>query len=175
MNEQDPHIAEQRRLGGRMYIGFWILLLVLVGYLFSGVMDHDRNPNRDVESRVAANGSHEVTLKRSRSGHYHVSGEINGQRVEFMLDTGATDIVVPASLAQEMGLRKLDRMRFNTANGVAYGYSTYLDSVRIGNIELRGLQASINPNVNDSIVLLGMSFLKRVDFSQRGDTLILRQ
>jgi len=175
MTEQDPHIDEQRRFGGRMYIGFWILLLVLVGYLFSDVLDHDRNPNRQAASSVTADGTREVTLKRSRSGHYHVSGEINGHQVEFMLDTGATDIVVPAALARDIGLRKLDRMRFNTANGVAYGYSTYLDSVRIGNIELRGLQASINPNMNDSIVLLGMSFLKRIDFSQRGDTLILRQ
>jgi len=175
MNEQDPHIAEQRRIGGWMYLGFWILLLILMGSLFSRWLDHERNPNQNVNSSISIDGEHEVTLKRNRNGHYNVSGEINGHRVEFMLDTGATDIVVPAALAREIGLRRLNRMRFNTANGVAYGFGTMLDSVRIGNIELRELEASINPNVDDDIVLLGMSFLKHIDFSQRGDSLILRK
>ena len=175
MNENDRQATEQRRLGGWMYIGFWILLLVFAASLFGRWLDHQRNPNQDVAARITDRGQHEVVLKRNRMGHYNVTGDINGRSVEFMLDTGATDIAIPASLARDLNLQRLGRMQFDTANGVAYGYLTRLDSVRVGNIELHDLSASINPNMGDDMVLLGMSFLKRIEFSQRGDTLILRQ
>jgi len=175
MNEHDQEAVEQRRLGGWMYIGFWILLLVFGATLFGRWLDHQRNPNQDVASRVTAAGQREVVLKRNRMGHYNVTGSINGHTVEFMLDTGATDIAIPASLAQTLRLRRLGRMEFNTANGVAEGYATRLQEVRVGDIVLHDLSASINPNMDDDIVLLGMSFLKKIDFSQHGDSLILRQ
>ena len=175
MSEHDPKVAEQRRLGGWMYIGFWILLIVFLVMFFNRWLDHQRNPNQQVASSISGNGVREVELKRNRMGHYNVTGSINGHTVEFMLDTGATDIAIPASVAQEIGLQKLGRMEFNTANGVAYGYATRLNDVRVGDIVLHDLSASINPNMDDDIVLLGMSFLKKIEFTQRGDTLILRQ
>lgn len=158
-----------------MYIGFWILLIVFLVMFFNRWLDHQRNPNQQVASRISSNGVREVELKRNRMGHYNVTGSINGHTVEFMLDTGATDIAIPASVAREIGLQKLGRMEFNTANGVAYGYATRLNDVRVGDIVLHDLSASINPNMDDAIVLLGMSFLKKIEFTQRGDTLILKQ
>ena len=175
MGEHEQQVAEQRRLGGWMYIGFWILLFVFLASLFSRWLDHERNPNQHVDAQVTTGGVREVTLKRNRMGHYIVTGAINGHTVEFMLDTGATDIAIPASLAQDLGLQKLGRMEFTTANGVAYGYATRVREVRVGNIQLHDLAASINPNMSDDVVLLGMSFLKKIEFTQRGDTLILRQ
>lgn len=175
MNEQEQESAEQRRLGGWMYIGFWILLFVLLGSIFSRWLDHERNPNQDVVSRVTNGGVREVVLKRNRMGHYYATGTINGHRVEFMLDTGATDIAVPASVAEDIGLRRLGRVQYETANGIASGYATRLDSVRVGKIVLHDLSAGINPHMDGDVVLLGMSFLKRIEFTQRGDTLILRQ
>ena len=93
----------------------------------------------------------------------------------FMLDTGATDISVPQQLADELGLKKGARILFQTANGKSWGYSTVLDSVAIGNIELNNVRASINPNVSDLDILLGMTFLKHLEFTQRGESLTLRQ
>lgn len=175
MTEQDPHVAEQRRIGGWMYIGFWILLLALLGGIFSRWLDHERNPNQDVVSRVTAGGTHEVVLKRNRMGHYYVTGAINHHRVEFMLDTGATDIAIPSSVAEAIGLRRLGPVQYQTANGVATGYATRLNSVQVGNIVLHDLSAGIDPHMDGNVVLLGMSFLKQIEFTQRGDTLILRQ
>lgn len=175
MSEQDKQHAEQRRLGGWMYIGFWILLFVLLVMFFNRWLERERNPNQQVATRMTAAGVHEVELKRNRMGHYNVTGTINGHPVEFMLDTGATDISIPRAIAEDIGLKKLDRVEFYTANGVAAGYATRLDEVRVGDIVLHDLKASINPNVHDGIVLLGMSFLKQIEFTQRGDTLILRQ
>ena len=175
MNKNDPEILEQRRLGGWMYIGFWTLLFALSGMFFNQLLNHDRNPNQQVKSYVDANGVREVVLKRNRMGHYNVTGFINGRAVEFMLDTGATDIAIPASLARDLHLHRLSQMRYSTANGTVYNYTTRLNAVRVGNIVLHDLPASINSNMDNGIVLLGMSFLKKIEFSQRGDILILRQ
>lgn len=175
MNDQDPQAADQRRIGGWMYIAFWILLLGMMVILFNRWLDQERNPNQQVASHMTSNGERVVELKRNRIGHYNVTGMINGHTVEFMLDTGATDIAIPSSVAEEIGLQKYGRLQFNTANGIAYGYATRLDEVRIGDIVLHNLAASINPNMSDDVVLLGMSFLKKIEFTQRGDTLILRQ
>jgi len=175
MNDQDPQAAEQRRIGGWMYIGFWVLLFIFLAVLFNHLLEQRRNPNQDVVTHIGSNGMREVTLKRNPMGHYNVTGTINGHTVEFMLDTGATDIAIPAALAQQLGLRRLGQMQFNTANGVTTGYITRLQEVRVGDIVLHDLPASITPNMEGDIVLLGMSFLKKIEFSQRGDTLTLRQ
>ena len=174
-DEQDRPEHMQRRLGGGMLFGFWILLLLMLGIFFHNWLEGERNPNQRVESRITAEGASEVVLQRNRYGHYNVTGLINGREVEFLLDTGATDIAIPADVADELGLQRLHQVQFYTANGIARGYATRLDSVRIGAIVLHDLKASINPNVDDHIVLLGMSFLKHIEFTQRGDTLILRQ
>ena len=65
-------------------------------------------------------------------------------------------------------------MRVNTANGVATAYATRLSSLRMGAIELYDVSASIVPGMGGEQILLGMSVLKQVDFSQIGDELTLR-
>jgi len=175
MPESDQEARAQRRMGGWMFVAFWVMLFIFLAVLFNHLLDRQRNPNQDVVTRIGDNGMREVTLKRNRMGHYEVTGSINGHTVEFMLDTGATDIAIPAAVAREIGLRPRGQMQFNTANGVAVGYITRLQEVRIGDIVLHDLPASITPSMEGDIVLLGMSFLKKIDFSQRGDSLILQQ
>ena len=167
-------VQDDHRVRYVIWFGFWIVLLGFVVYLFQTWMDKERNPNADPQSSI--NGEvREVVLKQNRYGHYHTTGYINGSEVEFLLDTGATDISVPEHLASRFGLERLYEMEMSTANGIAKGYGTKIQSARIGNIELTDLNANINPNVDDNTVLLGMSFLKRIEFTQRGDTLILKQ
>ena len=66
-------------------------------------------------------------------------------------------------------------MTLQTANGAATGYQTRLDRVRLGPLELTDVGAVMADGLDADVVLLGMSFLKRVEFTQRGDQLILRQ
>ena len=174
---QEPHHPPPAdpKVRAAMWVGFWLLLMGLLGYIFHGYLENTRNPNQQVLSQVSEHGVREVVLKRNKYGHYNLSGQINGQSVEFLIDTGATDISVPASLAPRLGLKRLYEMEFYTANGVAKGYGTQVREVRVGDIVLHDLPASINPNVDDDIILLGMSFLKKIEFTQRDDTLILRQ
>jgi aspartyl protease family protein len=115
-------------------------------------------------------------LRRNRSGHYVTSGEINGQPVVLMLDTGASDVAVPENMAARLRLEKMAPLRVSTANGYADAWLTRIREMRIGNIVLRDVRASINPGMNhDESILLGMSALKNIEFSQKDDTMTLRR
>ena len=152
----------------------FIIALGLLTMFFSGVEEKQRNPNQDPDSTYRGNRI-EVVLERNRQGHYLVVGEINRQRAEFLLDTGATDVVVPERLAEKLGLRKGRAGRAMTANGSVTVYETVIDELRIGDITLRDVNASINPGMGDLEILLGMSALKHIEFVQRGSQLTLRQ
>ncbi len=152
----------------------WLLLLGLLTLFFNDVLETQYNPNQQIAS-IHRDGRDEIVLERNKYGHYVATGMINQQPVVFMLDTGATDISIPANVAHRLGLEAGRPLTYQTANGPAINYATQLDSVSLGNITLYNLPASINPNVDHDDVLLGMSFLKHLEFSQKGNTLTLRQ
>ncbi len=165
---------EQRRMGLGMLLLAWIIFGAVTVYGFDLLLKNQRNPNRNLTASEA-NGVREVVLKRNRAGHYVTSGKINGQEVVFMLDTGATTIAIPASIAANLELPRGREINTRTANGVATAYATRLDQVSVGNIALSNVAAGVSPGLATKEILLGMSFLKHIEFTQRGDTLILRQ
>jgi aspartyl protease family protein len=165
---------EHKRLGHKFIIAMWIGLMIMLFFLFSDVIEKDYNPNQEVSTAI--NGElREVILKRNRYGHYVTRGKINNQDVTFLLDTGASDISIPDKIARKLKLPYGQQRRYQTANGVISGYLTRLNQVSIGDIQLQNIRASINPHMNHDEILLGMTFLKNIEFTQRGDTLILRQ
>ena len=173
MTEQDGQ-GERRRIGLTMQALAWFSFILLGVFFFSDLLERQYNPNRNVETRAAADLV-EVRLRRNRHGHYVTAGEINGRPVTFLLDTGATGVAVPVALAQRLQLQRGRPLVTRTANGTVTAYATVLDSVSVGGIELGGVGATIAPGLGGEEVLLGMSFLKHIEFTQRGDTLILRQ
>lgn len=174
MNEQ-PKNNEHQRLGFGMVIAGWVIGLGLLAWLFSGALDRQRNPNAAVASKNSGQAV-EVILVRNRHGHYVASGSINGQVVDFMVDTGASDISIPGRLADRLGLKRGAAVTYSTANGFIQAYQTVLDSVTLGDIHLSQVRASINPQMTeDNEILLGMTFLKHLEFAQSGNTLTLRQ
>ncbi len=151
----------------------WIAWLMILGGVWWGAqrwLDNQANPNQ----RVAITGSGEVVLERNRQGHYVADGEINGIKVTFLVDTGATDVALSSRLARELGLKRGTSIQVNTANGLAVAYETRLDSVRLGAIVVRDVPANFSDGMMDHTVLLGMSFLKHLEFTQRENQLILR-
>lgn len=174
-DDNSQEIREHKRLGHQFIIAMWILAMVLVYFIFNTIINRDHNPNQDVTFSETANGSKVVTLQRNRAGHYVTSGMINNQPVTFILDTGATDIAIPQNIARKLNLSRDAESYYQTANGVTLGYQTMLNSVSIGNIRLNHVPASIVTNMDDNEILLGMSFLQHIEFSQQGNTLILRQ
>jgi len=165
---------EQKRLGHKFIIAMWIALMIMVFFLFNNLLERDYNPNQQVimqnmdKQRV-------VVLKRNRYGHYVTQGKINNHSVTFMLDTGASDISIPDKIAKKLKLSYGPEREYQTANGTIIANLTTLKSVSIGNIKLQNVRASINPKMDHDEILMGMSFLKYIEFTQRGDTLILRQ
>lgn len=164
-----------RRLGRVMIWGAWLLVLVVLTMAFDRLLEHQHNPNREAVSRISPEGVREVVLQRNRAGHYVASGSINGHDAVFLLDTGATLVSVPVDLARRLDLERGPAFTAMTANGTVTVYATRLDSVSIGDIELRDVRASINPGMGGEDVLLGMSFMKDLELVQRGQTLTLRQ
>ncbi len=166
---------ETKPFARSMMFGAWILLIGLLILLFNNLLEKQYNPNQQHAANLSSEGAREVTLKRNRFGHYVTSGTINGYTVVFLLDTGASDVSVPAKLAEEIGLERGSQITYQTANGPAPGWLTRLDSLGLGAIQLENLRASINPNVDGEEVLLGMTALKQLEFTQRGDSLTIRQ
>lgn len=165
---------ETKKAGqGMIAIGF-ILGIVVLTMFFSGVEEKQYNPNMSPQSLVHTN-SVEVPLARNRQGHYVVTGMINDREVEFLLDTGATDVVVPEGTAKRLGLPYGRQGKAMTANGPITIWQTRIDRLRIGEIELNDISASINPRMGSGSILLGMSALGQIEFIQQGNTLTLRQ
>ena len=158
-----------------MIVLAWVVGLGIATAYFSGWLEHQQNPNQRVETVVGEGGQREVVLEQNRYGHYVATGEINGEQVTFLVDTGATEISVPADVARRAGLKPGAPTRARTAAGTITIYSTLIDRVSLGGIVLRNVRAGINPHMRGDEVLLGMSFLRRLDFSQEGDRLTLRQ
>lgn len=164
----------QRKIGLIMLGIAWLVLLALMALFFDDWIGQKSNPNQQPSS-MTTGSTIEVTLRPNHQHHYVVTGAINGYPVTLMLDTGATDVVIPEDLARRIGLKKGYPGIASTANGNVTVYSTSLDSVTIGDIHLNRVPASINPGMEENVVLLGMSALRQIEFAQRGDVLILRQ
>ena len=116
----------------------------------------------------------QVTLAAGPGGHFVGEGAVNGTPIRFLVDTGASSIALPASLAQRAGIdfRKGEPGLSNTANGLVPVYRVSLATVRLGEIELSSVDAVVFEAGLDT-ALLGMSFLNRVDMRREGETMTL--
>ena len=153
----------------------WLIAIALLAFIFQGALDKQWNPNSTPEVYLTEQGLAEVHLKQNRHGHYVTQGMINEQSVTFLLDTGATQVSIPAHIADRLQLRSMGSHRVQTANGIITVYQTNIEQLRIGNIFLYNVAANINPAMQSNEILLGMSALKRVEFRQTGKQLILRE
>ena len=173
--DKQQEIEQQKRMGLAMHFLAWLVLLGLGFFFFKDMLQKQYNPNQNLSTSHSSEGIKEVILQRNRFGHYVTAGKINGKPVTFMLDTGATGVAVPNKVAVRLGLKRGAAYRTQTANGIGTSYSATLDEVSVGGIELTDIAAGITPGLRTEQVLLGMSFLKHIEFTQRGDTLTLRQ
>jgi aspartyl protease family protein len=123
--------------------------------------------------------SRSVTIARDRRGHFQTEGRVDGRRIGFMVDTGASVIALNESSAAQVGIRPL-RSDFtatvNTANGTLKAARTRLASVEIGGVVVRDVEAMVLPDAALSENLLGLSFLsklRRYEFA--GGKLVMEQ
>lgn len=161
-----------QRTGYGMLMAAAIGFLLLMTFVFSGLIEDRRNPNREVSS-ARVDGGVEVVLEADRQGHFIASGAINGREVTFLVDTGATLVSVPEAMAERLGLDKQARIGLQTAAGPVTGWMTRIDEVRLGDIVQHDVRAAISPGRSDA-VLLGMSFLRDLELNQSDGRLRIR-
>lgn len=170
MSQQPPG----KRAGRVLLVLAWCAALFLATRFFGQWEERQQNPNVVVSSEQGE-GFIEVKLVSNGQGHFVASGHINGQPVDFMLDTGATDVAIPAEMAERLKLDQGFGVTLSTANGRTEGYRTRVDRLQLGDIVLRDVRAIVVPGLDGKQVLLGMSALNRLEFTQRGGTMLLRQ
>lgn len=123
----------------------------------------------------ASSGNPTVTLTADSQGHFFTLGSVNGAPTQFLVDTGASSVVMSAAQARNLGIPYLQGKRgySSTANGIVPIYSVTFDTVRIGDITLHQVAGAVIEGNGLSVALLGMSFLKRVQMKREGITMTL--
>jgi len=162
------------RAGTTMTVVAWIIFLAFLFTTFDYFIAQRSNPNQNIVT-LTEGQQKQVRLQRNAFGHYITSGSINGNKVVFLLDTGASDVAIPESIAIELGLKKGRPIAVKTANGNTMAYRTKLDSVAIGDIALHNLNATVLLNMPGNEILLGMNFLKHFEITQKGKFLTIKQ
>ncbi len=154
-----------------------ILIVLVLGYA-------DRADLADMGEKLRAalfpafavtRSPHEMVVGRSEGGAFFVMAQVNGAPVRFLIDTGASEIVLsPADAARAHVNANGTAEPSETANGVGYGALATVDSLAVGPIRMNNVPVAVN-RAPMSASLLGMSFLKRLDtFEVRGDQMILK-
>ena len=170
MSQQAPG----KGMGRIFMIVAWCAGLYLATQFFGRWEQRQQNPNTEVTSQQGE-GYIEVKLQANVQGHFVANGRLNNVPVEFLLDTGATDVAVPLDLARQLALPRGAAVTLNTANGRVQGYRTQIDRLQLGAIVLRDVRAVAVPGLEGEQVLLGMSALNKLEFTQRDGTMLLRQ
>jgi aspartyl protease family protein len=140
----------------------------------------DTTPGKEGEGSKSAvatkdpQGRQMAVLPSDGAGHFYTTVQINGVPTRCLVDTGATLIALPGGEATRMGIdfRKGVRGRSNTANGTVNVWQVKLDTVKVGEIEVQNVDGLVIEE-GLGIVLLGMSFLNRVEMRREGDTMTL--
>ena len=160
--------------------------LLLFGVLAARFIDHRAVPPPNAANAMTAapqpasppSGSRSVVLKRGNGGHFWTEARVDGRRIEFVVDTGATAIALRESDAARLGFRPSEReysVKVSTANGMSRAAPVVLKRVEIGDIVVRDVPALIHPDNGLGVNLLGMTFLSRVRWTHERGRLVLEQ
>jgi len=130
---------------------------------------------RHAESAASSGARQSVTLAADSNGHFMAEGQVNGARIRFLVDTGATLVTLSATEAQRLGIdfRHGEQAVSQTANGKVLVSRVRLDSVAVGPMALTSVDAVVYDSPGLDVALLGMSFLNRTEMHREGTNLTL--
>lgn len=135
-----------------------------------------KSPDKTTSKNTTPNAYRKHSVARHRDGHFYINAKVEGRPLVFLVDTGASSILLsPADAARlgHMPPRQAFKHEFHTANGVTYAARTNLDQIRIGGKDFAKVEAYIIPE-GLSVSLLGQSVLRKFTTVQmRADTLEL--
>ncbi|AHL76925.1 aspartyl protease [Stutzerimonas stutzeri] len=125
--------------------------------------------SRELSAGFAEPDRRQLSIAQGQGGHYWVAGSINGQSVQFLVDTGATSVAINEIQARRLGIDyRVDGKPIvvSTAGGTAKAWRVHLNSVKVGAIDVLGVEAVVVEGGAPSDALLGMSFLSRVSWRE---------
>ena len=154
---------------GRLML-IWMVIIGVGVWFIQAWLDKQYNPN----AGVIKSSANELVLQPNKYYQYMVDGQVNNTPVTFLVDTGATNVSIPAGVAERAGLKGVGENLVTTANGAIIVQSTVIPRLSIGGIQLQQIRANINPHMDENLVLLGMSAIKHLNLSQRGDAIVFR-
>ena len=167
-----------------------ILLFAVLALVIAGAVPKlylDAAPHRTAAANTAgtqpatpavAASPRSITIPRGDNGHFQIEAVIDGRRLPFLVDTGATMIALRESDAARLGIHPTPRdytARTETANGAIRVAPVELNRVDVGGLVAFNVRAIIIPDQSLGQNLLGMSFLSRVRWSQANGKLVLEQ
>lgn len=182
-------ITRRNKLKSLYYLSIWFVVFLIGMIIYSYKEEFE-----GVTSRLLANAipgytfqdGNDIVIKRSQDGHFHILGYVNDVAVKFLIDTGASEVVLASELAKEIeGLRYTgNSKRFKTAGGRLTAKEIILDELSIGINSTGERDAIILKDFRAYIVegdgqvmttsLLGLSFLNYLESYQfKGDRMIL--
>ncbi len=132
--------------------------------------------SREPSEGFAVPAKRSLRIAKGVGGHYWIAGSANGQPVQFLVDTGATSVALNEAQARSLGIdyRSVGTpLQVNTAGGVVRGWRVSLSSVKLGELEVLGVEAVVLEGGAPGEALLGMSFLSRVGWRVEQDVLVL--
>ena len=134
-------------------------------------------PTAQVADAAPSYGASRVIIEPDAHGHFRVEGAIDGRRLDFLVDTGASVVTLTETDAARLGIRPMPRdyvAQLKTANGTVRGAPVRLDRVEIGRLAVRNVPGVVLPDEALSQNLLGLSFLSRLRrFEYRDRHLVL--
>ena len=138
---------------------------------------------RQLDGRVRAavkqrDTGDDVLIFRDSAGMFKTVGSINGLPVKFLVDTGASLVAMNSAQARRLGIDyhvEGDLIYVSTASDVVPAYRVKLNIVKVGSIQLRNVSGVVLESAQPAEVLLGMTYLSRVEMINQGNRLILRR
>ncbi|KTD61509.1 aspartyl protease [Legionella spiritensis] len=155
------------RTGRNMFVIAWLILFGLLFaffYFFSG----DEKGGYQVQHG-------QVMIDADSQGHYRIKGYINDKPVEFMVDTGASLVAIPQSIADRLHLTGRYPVRLETANGSMTGLLTRMDTLVFGDFHLTNIKGVILPDNKSDTILLGMNVLSLFNLTQKERQLVIKK
>ncbi len=173
------------------WLGFGLALIVLYAFRPELTMLAERTlaalkPGMPIEmaARSAGTGQNSanpgiVAIIGDNSGHFRADALVNGSHVSFLVDTGASAVVLTRNDAMQAGINT-DMLRYttpvNTANGRTYAAPIRINEIRIGSISVYNVRALVSKQDQLKTSLLGMTFLSKLrSFKVSGNQLVLEQ
>lgn len=133
--------------------------------------------NQSIQQGYKKPNNKKLTLYANKSGMFNLTGKINGQRAQFLVDTGATLVAISSVEAEKLNLSYINapKGRVKTANEIVPVWNITLDSVTVGKINVPQVKAVVLEGNLPSPILLGMSFLEHLKMQRNGSAMVLEQ